>query len=246
MDKHKTGFSVLKIKYSFQLRVSLLRPTYQSRTYRKFKSIHPESHREIIRFYDENEQSILKLDFEEYFDLLVAYVNALFVIGKYRQHLLMVDLVIEYTIQRNIFSYNGQDLFFEMLTCKGLSHLHTYDYVKAENIFKQLIRIKPEEEDSVKYLEKSIRVAGDRIQHWSRAISIGMLFLAAIVIGVEILLIRPFYEMHVWYFELGRTLLFIFACMAMAGGEWLHWYRSRKKAGHFLRQVKARKNNTPA
>lgn len=224
--------------------MSLLRSTYQSKTYRAFKSIHPESHREIIRFYDENEKTILKLDFEEYFDLLVAYVGALFVIGKYRQHLLMVDIVIENTIQRNIFSYNGQDLFFEMLTCKGLSYLHTYQFDKAEDIFKQLIRIKPTEEETVKYLEKSIRSRGANIQHWSRAISIGMLFLAAIIIGVEILVIRPFYEMHVKYFELGRTLLFMFACLAMAGGEWMHWYRSRKKAGLFLLGVKKEKSET--
>lgn len=221
--------------------MSLLRPTYQSKIYREFKAIHPESFREIIRFYEENERSVLKLDFEEYFDLLVAYVNALFVIGKYRQHLVLVDIVIENTIQRNIFSYNGQDLFFDMLTCKGLSHLHTHEYAKAEGIFKQLIKIKPEEEDTVKYLEKSIRAAGASIQHWSRAVGIGLLFLAAFLIGVEILLIRPFYEMYIWYFELGRTLLFISACLAMAGGEWIHWYRSRKKAGLYLRHAKAGK-----
>lgn len=224
--------------------MSLLRPTYQSKTYRAFKSIHPESHREIIRFYDENEQAILKLDFEEYFDLLVAYVGALFVIGKYRDHLLLVDVVIEHTIQRNIFSYNGQDLFFDTLTCKGLSYLYTHQYVKAERIFKQLIRIKPQEEETVQYLEKSIRVAGAPVQHWSRAVSIGLLFLAAIVIGIEILLIRPFYEMYVWHFELVRTLLFIMACLAMAGGEWLHWYRSRKKAGLFLKQVQEEKKKS--
>lgn len=224
--------------------MSLLRPTYQSKTYRAFKSIHPESHREIIRYYDENEQAILKLDFEEYFELLVAYVGALFVIGKYRQHLLMVDIVIENSIRRNIFSYNGQDLFFEMLTCKGLSFLHTYQFEKAEGIFKQLIRIKPTEEETVKYLEKSIRMSGAAIQHWSRAIGIGLLFLAAIIIGVEILVIRPFYALHVKYFELGRTLLFIFACLAVAGGEWVHWYRSKKKAGLFLFKVKNEKSET--
>lgn len=226
--------------------MSLSRPTYHSKTYREFKSIHPESHREIIRFYDENEREIRKLDFEEYFDLLVAYVDALFVIGKYRQHLLMVDLVIEISIQRNIYNYNGQDLFFEMLNCKGLSFFYTYQYRQAENIFRQLIRINPEEKETVKYLEKSIRQAGASVQHWTRAVSIGLLFLAALVIGLEILFIRPFYEMYVWHFELGRTLLFVFACLAMGGGEWLHRYRSRRKAGQFLGQVVREKTERPS
>lgn len=215
----------------------LSKSTYHSNLYRQFKAIHPESQREIIRFFDENEKAILKLDFEEYFDLLVAYVDALFVVGKYRQHLLMVDTVIEHTIQRNIYNYNGQDLFFEMLTCKGLSFLHVCEYAKAENIFKQLIRIKPEEKETVTYLEKSIRVAGASIQLWTRAVSIGLLFLAALVIGVEILLIRPFYEMYTSYFELARTVLFLLACLVIVTGEWLHRRRSRRKASLFFQDA---------
>lgn len=221
--------------------MSPLSSTYYSNTYRNFKAIHPEALREIIRFYDENDLAIQQLDFEEYFEILVAYVDALFVIGKYRQHLLMVDIVIENTIQHNIFTHNKQDLFFEMLTCKGLSFFYTYEFEKAEVVFKQLIKIKPTQTDIVKYLAKSIRQKGAFIQHWSRAGGIALLFLAAIVVGLEILLIRPFYEMYSSNFEWTRTGLFVLACLILAAGEWIHWLKSKHQAQLFQRKVLSEK-----
>lgn len=221
--------------------MSVSRPTYHSKLYREFKAIQPDAIRDVVRFYDENEAAICALEFEEYFELLVSYVNCLFHIGRYRQHLLMVDTVIETSIQRNIFLFNGKDLFFEMLTCKGLSYLYIYEYAKAEDIFRQLLRIKPETEEVAGYLEKSIRYKGAAIQNWSRALSIGLLFVAALVIALEILLIRPFYELYIHHFEISRTLLFALACLVLAGGEWAHRRQSRHKTRTFLRRVKEEK-----
>lgn len=221
--------------------MSVSKPTYHSKLYRRFKAIHPESQRDILRFYDENETAIRMLDYVEYFELLVAYVDALFAIGKYREHLLMVDTVIENSIQRNIYIFNGQDLFFEMLTRKGLSFLYIYEFARAEVIFKQLLRIKPEQTEIADYLEKSIRNKGAAIQHWSRAISIGLLFLSAFLIGVEILLIRPFYEMYITWFEIARTLSFLMAGIVLLVGEWMHRRRSKQQARLFLHQVQREK-----
>lgn len=181
------------------------------------------------------------LEFAEAFELQVAYVNALFAVGKYRQHLLLVDNVIESTIQRNIFNFQGQDLFFEMLTCKGLSYLYIYEYAQAEGIFRQLLRINPSQEEIADYLEKSIRYSGAPIQSWTRAVSIGLLFLAAFLIGIEILLVRPFYEMYVAPVEFTRNALFVLACLILLLGEWIHRRQSRQKALGFLRRIQAEK-----
>jgi hypothetical protein len=205
--------------------------------YLDFKAIHPESHREIIRFFDENEKGIRRLDAEEFFDLYVCYVDALFVIGKYRQHLLLVDHIIEHTIRYNIFMYNGRDLFFEMLTNKGLSYLYTYEFKGAESIFRQLVQIDPEQEEIGRFLEKSIRQQGAPIQHRTRALGVGLLIIAALGIGVEILLIRPFYEMYITPFEWSRNLLFLLACLIILSGELMHRRRSRHRAQSFRQRI---------
>ena len=58
--------------------------TYHSRIFRDFKEIDAVNHRRIIRFYEDKEEDIKRLDFDEYFQLIVAYVNALFELGLIR------------------------------------------------------------------------------------------------------------------------------------------------------------------
>lgn len=222
--------------------MSLPKSAYHSRLYLDFKAIHPEAHRDIIRFFDEHEKGIRQLDTDEFFDLYVSYVDALFVIGKYRKHLLLVDDIIEQTIRQNIYVHNGQDVFFEMLTCKGLSFLYTYEFEKAEVIFRQLIRIDPQHEEMGRWLEQSIRQQGAPIQHQSRAVGIGLLILAASIIGVEILLIRPFYEMYISRFEWSRNGFILLACSIMLAGELVHRYRSRRLARTFRDQAQEEKD----
>ncbi|MCB0629765.1 MAG: hypothetical protein KDD15_08535 [Lewinella sp.] len=217
--------------------MSLSKPTYHSKLFLDFKSIHPEAHREIIRFFDENEKAIYQLGTEEFFDLYVSYVDALFVIGKYRKHLLLVDYIVEYSIRQNIYTYNERDLFYEMLMCKGLSYLYTYEFKQAEAIFRQLIRIDPQQAEVSRFLEKSLRHQGAPVQHRTRAIGIGLLIISALVIGIEILLIRPFYEMYTPVFEWSRNLLFLLACITMLAGELIHRCRCRQQARNFRLEV---------
>ena len=115
---------------------------------------------------------------------------------------------------------------------------YTYEYAEAENIFKQLIKIDPSREIVVKHLEKSIRAVGSPIQFRTRAISIGLLFFAAAVIGVEILVVRPFYAQYADSFEFIRNALFILACLVTIYGEVIHRRRSREKVMIFHAQAK--------
>ena len=77
--------------------------TYHSAAYRRFKAIPPNAFREIVRYYEENETAVGQLDFEEYFEITLAYTEALFECGKYREHLVMADPVLETVIRQNIF-----------------------------------------------------------------------------------------------------------------------------------------------
>ncbi len=89
----------------------MYKPTYYSKIYRTFLSLDEMAFQELIHFFEENEKEIRELDFEEYFEVLAAYVTALFEVGAYREHLLMVDVVIETSIINNIVEYKGEDLF---------------------------------------------------------------------------------------------------------------------------------------
>ena len=62
--------------------------TYHSKVFRNFKEIEREDYHNVIRYYEANEEEIGQLDFEEYFELLLAYIHALFRLEKYQKHLL--------------------------------------------------------------------------------------------------------------------------------------------------------------
>jgi hypothetical protein len=67
--------------------------TYYSQLYRNFRAIEPTEYRRVVRFFEKYEKNILQLDFDEYFDTVFVYNNALFEIGEYRKHILMSDVL---------------------------------------------------------------------------------------------------------------------------------------------------------
>ena len=218
--------------------------TYHSSLYRNFREIEPADFRKIIRFFEENEQKIHQLDEEEHFDLLVAYVNALFEIGAYQKHLLMVDLVIEKTLDRNIRIHEGVDLFNKSLFKKAASLYNTMQYAKAEHILKELIKIHPGNEDALLFLKKCLRKKELGLTHYTRAAGIFLLLLTALVIAIELLFIRPFYEMYVNLVETTRISMFGMACIILFGGDLLHRWKSNRKADRFVHKVKMDKKRS--
>ena len=199
-------------------------PTYYTQVYRKFKAIEPSAYREIVRFYEKEEQKILQLDFEEFFEMLIAYVDALFEIGAYRKHLTLVDVVIEKSIHHNIKYYRNQDLFQRMLFRKAASLFNTQEYSKAEYVVTQLYRMHPEDESAMLLYQKCRLKARPAILNYARASGVFMFFLSALVIAVEVLFVRPWYDLHVPLVMNVRNSIFIFACLSLIVGFGYNYY----------------------
>ena len=51
--------------------------TYHSPIYRGFKSIETDDRRAVVRFFEKHEKAIIQLEFNEYFELLIAYTDCL-------------------------------------------------------------------------------------------------------------------------------------------------------------------------
>ncbi|GAB5553121.1 MAG: hypothetical protein Sapg2KO_27120 [Saprospiraceae bacterium] len=199
-------------------------PTYYTQVYRKFKAIEPSAHREIVRFYEKEESKILRLDFEEFFEMLVAYVDALFEIGAYRKHLTLVDVVIEKSINHNIKFYRNQDLFQKMLFRKAASLFNTQDYTKAEYVVTQVYRMYPEDQTAMLLYQKCRLKARPALLNYARAGGVFLFFLSALVIALEVLFVRPWYAMHVPLVMNVRNSIFIFACLALIIGFGSNYY----------------------
>ncbi|MCO6493114.1 MAG: hypothetical protein J5I98_32140 [Phaeodactylibacter sp.] len=219
----------------------LYQSTYHSRIFRDFREIDAANYRRIIRFYEDKEEEIKRLEFEEYFELITAYVNALFEVGAYQKHLLMVDVVIEMAIVHNVEIYRGEDVYQKMLFRKAASLHNILEYGKAEYILRELIKIDPYAEDYILFLRKCLRRKEPGFLNKAKAAGILMFLLSASVISVEVLFIRPFYKTYVGGVEATRTAIFLLGCAFLVGGTLLHRWLVQRRVRLFVektRQVK--------
>lgn len=198
-----------------------LRQTYYSPLYRNFREIGERDYQRIIRFYEEKEAQIGQLNFGEYFDLTVAYVDALFETGTYRKHLLMVDGVIEASIEHNVQYVGRTDIYRRMLFRKAASCYRLQEYDTAAHVLRELIRMDPAEPDNFHFYWRVLRTRYHRLQQVFRAIAIVCFLLAAIVICVEVLAIRSFYPSWTGWVENSRNLILGLGLLAFGAGELL-------------------------
>ncbi len=223
------------------------RSTYYSPLYREFKSIDPRSYRDLVRFYEKNETEIRDLNSEEEsIDMLVSYVNALFEIGAYRKHLLLVDHVVEAAVAHNIYEFEGKDLFRQSLFKKAASLFNTHQFKKAQIILRQLVRMDPYEPYAIRFLKKCIRRCRPRLVNTFRATSVFMLLLTALVIAVEVLFVRPFYDMHTPVVEMSRNSLFVLACLILIGGFLYNRWLAEREVEELVYQMRERKKRKSA
>ncbi|MEY3368913.1 MAG: hypothetical protein RI973_2068 [Bacteroidota bacterium] len=213
---------------------------YRSKLYRDFRSIPPGEWRSLVRYYEKHESGIRQLDFDEFFEMLVAYTNALFETGAYEKHQLMSDAVIEASIMNNIASLNGQDIYRQVLFKKAASCYHTSRLEQADHILRELLRIDPDDQDSLFFLKKCVRKLKPGLMRKSVAASVGLFLLSSLLVALEVLIVRNFYAEKAWLLELLRNLIFALGLVSLAGGAWLHHWQAARTVEDFVLQLRQR------
>jgi hypothetical protein len=196
--------------------------THRSQLYRDFKSIRTEDHRAVVRFFEAHEKAIFQLDFEEFFDLLVAYTEALFEIGSYAKHSLMADVVIEASIEQNVHFHRGADIYFDTLFRKACSLYHMYELNKSAHILRQLIRMKPGRRESVFLLKKVLLRRPRALRKNLRAAAMFLFLLTPLIIVLDELAVKPFYAQHQEMVALSRNAVFATGWLCLLGSEVIH------------------------
>lgn len=206
--------------------------TYSSQIYKHFRAIDRSEYRRVVRFYERNEKSISMLEFDEYFELLVAYTQALFEIGDYKKHLSFADLVIETSILQNITHINGTEIYCSTLFQKAASHYNLREFSKAKHILGELLKINPYDSLTMRFLNKVLRDDLPKYVRHSRAISVFLFLMSALLVCIEVLIINPFYTMYSPIVELTRNSIFCLGVVVLIGGELIHRWRVQLNVNH--------------
>ena len=221
------------------------KPKYQSRIFRQYLEIDESDFQHHIRFYEEHLEAIKKLDFEEYYELHITYVNALFEVGGYKKHLQEVDSVIENSILRNIKYFKGEDIYRLMLFKKAASLYNLHRFEEADYVLRELIKIDPFDKDPVLFLKKCLRKHHSSLKRRIWAISILCFLLTAAIIALEILWIRPFKSEYQTMVEIIRFVTFISGIFILFFGNLYHRMRIEKEVNEFVSIIQQQKLKEP-
>lgn len=143
------------------------------------------SHQSILDFYSKNKEGIQQLQFHEYFELRLAYIDALFETGKYSTLLEVCDETIESVIENNIQYYQGEDIYRKLLLRKAAAHYNLSEYHKTEFILKELIKINPDDDYAIRFFQKSQWQHPPTYVLNTRNSSLLLFLFTAMVIGFE-------------------------------------------------------------
>ena len=193
--------------------------TYPSQIYRSFRAIDRSEFRRVVRFYERHQKSILMLDFDEYFELLLAYTKSLFEICEYEKHIKMADEVIRISIIENITYVNGEEVYCATLFQKAASYYRLQEFRKAQYIVCELIKINPSDNLNIRFLGRILRDDKPQYVRHTRAISILMFLVSALLICVQVLLVKTFYPTYDGQMEIARNSVFALGILTLVSGE---------------------------
>jgi tetratricopeptide (TPR) repeat protein len=220
-----------------------MRPMYpnRSKTYEAFLAIEAMAYKEKIQFIEENFFMLRQLDGEEYFDMMVLYGEALFEVGEYARQAKLADHIVEMSIERNIVMHHGQDVYFETLFKKAAS-LHNLDKIdQAVHILKELVKINPDHESTKLFLINCIIRQKKPTVRPYRNISLLMLLSSAVIIAIELILVRRLWPSWTMIIEMVRNGLFITGVILLIAGEVMMRYRAVEDVYSFSRNTRKKK-----
>ena len=215
-------------------------PRHHSQLYRQLRDVDPRDYQRTIRLYEEREKEIGRLGVLENFELTVYYADALFATGAYRQHQMMVDLVIEASMLHNIHEVEGVegDVFHHLLFKKAASAFRLQRYDVSSHVARELIRMQPRREINVRFLRASLFREQARTLQAGRATFIFFLLLAAALIVFEVLLLRPVYPEFVPYSQLAIGLSFMLGILFLLVFYGFAYSKAHHEAYGFQRVAK--------
>jgi hypothetical protein len=217
-------------------------PAERLRLYRDFKSLEVSDFNGLIRFYEQNEDGIRSLDFDEYLDCTVAYTFALYEATHYGKFAVMCDHLIEQVIMHNVDNWGGEDLYKRLLLKKATALYYQQEYAPAERILREIVKIYPFDPLAALYLNKTLLRQKPNWLFHARAASVLLALLAAAAIALEIFAFPRFFPQYTDVLQLSRNLLVATSLASLSLAESGHalrcWFSVKKFVLHARRRKK--------
>ncbi len=206
----------------------------QNSSYFEFIEIDLDAHHEKVRFFEENRDEIYQLDFNYKIFIWCDYAISVFELGRYQEFIKLADELIPTVIKENIYRIRDVDIYTALLFRKGASLYNINKLEEAEYIFSELCKIEKDIIHQKAWIQTMQRILKGNLRYL-QAISVLLFILTAVIIAVELLVIRNFYPVFSQHFEMFRIGTFILGIAALVG---LELYIRLKSAKMFKTRIK--------
>ncbi len=217
-------------------------PAQRLKLYRNFKSLKVDDFYGVVRYYEEFEEGIRVLDFDEYFDCTFTYANSLCQTGQYGKHVVMCDHLLELVIMENVETWGGGNVYAEILFKKATSLLYLREDSQAEHVLRELLKLYPDDQPTLRALRGCLLRSRPPWLLQTRAIAVAFLLLTAISIAAELFIINPFFSDYNTLSRHVNNFMMVAGAMVLVIGECLHLGRSYRGVSKFASKMKKRKH----
>ena len=216
--------------------------TYADDLVAQYRELDPSAHREIIRFYEVNRNALPHLDIHDSIEIEFGYINALFDAGRFEPFLVCVQNLLEALIFYNIKYVSGEDAYEKLLFRKAAAHHQLLELNTAMQVLWELLKINPDNQAAA-YLLKRCLVRSESVSlQNAKAFSIFLFLLSALIIGSELLIVRPFFDQYASQVEVIRICIFIVALLLLVGADGWHRISSFHHVNREIERFRASKS----
>jgi len=201
------------------------------------------AYQSIVDFYAKHEEDIQRLKFHEYFELHLAYIEALLETGLYENMLKVCDETIEAVIQNNIQFYQGEDIYRKLLLRKAAAHFNLLEYHKTEFILKELIKINSKDGHAIRFFRKSQLHRPPTYVQNTRNVSLLLFLFTAMVICFEMAYFgfgKSQTEMGI-IIEVARNIVFLSGWFILILGDGIFRWKVFKTTQSFVKTIQLQK-----
>ncbi len=179
--------------------------SYDRSAYLRFREIQENAFRTKVKFVLEQRDQINKLRYRDKQFIELDFLICLFEIGDYERYLEFVDKEIESVIRNNIFRFKEKDIYYHLLQCKALALFNLFKDQECLKLTKEICAINGNSKIPRIIILKLMK---RKKRKWSirlNGLSIGLILMTAVILFVELIVIRPFYPEHSITIEMFRN-----------------------------------------
>jgi tetratricopeptide (TPR) repeat protein len=199
-------------------------PAQQLRLYRDFKAIRPGDFEAVIGYYEQHENAIRSFEFDAWFDCTLVYHQALYDAGQYGKHLVMCDYLAGVIMEHNLIYWGGEDWYVKILQQKAKTLVHLGEYQKAGHIFRELIKMDPDDKGSQQLLMQCLLNIRPQGLLRARALLVVLVLVVTALIATE-LFVLPLFPGYTKFFQWTHNGLLAFGVVVLLIAETRHYWR---------------------